>query len=307
VQAAAAYSENPTAVHLRAMNMLYEAIKEGGSMVIVPSSAVETMGLGGTLATVQWRKRREAATRINGENDMSWSGSSRIFWQRSKVALLTMVSGFLVVVSSTGQEMREGVSVQLAASKSAEAMPLADRERAIIVAITRDDEVFVGAKSVAINELTAQLTSQLASTVRKTLYIKADARTPYANVVKVFGAARSAGVEEAALLTAQQGSTNEQGMVSPQGLRVLLSGPAAGAGAVAVQVMKSGMGAPDVEIDKEKVSWSDLQSRLTQVVQKRGEKLVVLQADGELPFADVAHVIDASRSMGARVVVGPRT
>jgi len=51
VQAAAAYAENPVALHLRAMNMLYEAVKEKGSMVIVPSSAVETMGLGGTLAT----------------------------------------------------------------------------------------------------------------------------------------------------------------------------------------------------------------------------------------------------------------
>jgi len=51
VQAALAYQENPTALHLRAMNMLYEAIKERGSMVIVPSSAVETMGLGGMLAT----------------------------------------------------------------------------------------------------------------------------------------------------------------------------------------------------------------------------------------------------------------
>jgi regulator of protease activity HflC (stomatin/prohibitin superfamily) len=51
VQAAAAYAENPVALHLRAMNMLYEAIKERGSMVIVPSSAVETMGLGGMLAT----------------------------------------------------------------------------------------------------------------------------------------------------------------------------------------------------------------------------------------------------------------
>jgi regulator of protease activity HflC (stomatin/prohibitin superfamily) len=51
VQAAASYAENPVALHLRAMNMLYEAIKERGSMVIVPSSAVETMGLGGTLAT----------------------------------------------------------------------------------------------------------------------------------------------------------------------------------------------------------------------------------------------------------------
>ena len=51
VQAAASYAENPVALHLRAMNMLYEAIKEKGSMVIVPSSAVETMGLSGTLAT----------------------------------------------------------------------------------------------------------------------------------------------------------------------------------------------------------------------------------------------------------------
>jgi regulator of protease activity HflC (stomatin/prohibitin superfamily) len=51
VQAASSYTENPVALHLRAMNMLYEAIKEKGSMVIVPSSAVETMGLSGTLAT----------------------------------------------------------------------------------------------------------------------------------------------------------------------------------------------------------------------------------------------------------------
>jgi len=50
-QAALTYENNPVALHLRAMNMLYEAIKERGSMVIVPSSAVETMGLGGTLAT----------------------------------------------------------------------------------------------------------------------------------------------------------------------------------------------------------------------------------------------------------------
>jgi len=49
-QAALVYRDNPVALHLRAMNMLYEAIKEKGSMVIVPSSAVETMGLGGSLA-----------------------------------------------------------------------------------------------------------------------------------------------------------------------------------------------------------------------------------------------------------------
>ena len=49
-QASVIYQDNAVALHLRAMNMLYEAIKERGSMVIVPSSAVETMGLGGNLA-----------------------------------------------------------------------------------------------------------------------------------------------------------------------------------------------------------------------------------------------------------------
>src|ERR1700694_4862522 len=48
-EASMVYLNNPVALHLRAMNMLYEAIKERGSMVIVPSSAVETMGLGGLL------------------------------------------------------------------------------------------------------------------------------------------------------------------------------------------------------------------------------------------------------------------
>jgi regulator of protease activity HflC (stomatin/prohibitin superfamily) len=57
-QAAATYKDNPVALHLRAMNMLYEAIKEKGSMVIVPSSAVETMGLGGTLATASLAKQQ---------------------------------------------------------------------------------------------------------------------------------------------------------------------------------------------------------------------------------------------------------
>lgn len=45
--AALAYIDNPTALHLRAMNMLFEGLKEKGALVIVPSSAVETMNLGG--------------------------------------------------------------------------------------------------------------------------------------------------------------------------------------------------------------------------------------------------------------------
>ena len=48
-KASEAYRENPTALHLRAMNMLFEGLKERGAMVIVPSSAVDTMNLGGLM------------------------------------------------------------------------------------------------------------------------------------------------------------------------------------------------------------------------------------------------------------------
>lgn len=57
-QASRVYNDNPGALHLRGMNMLYEAMREKGSMVIVPSSAIETMGLGGTLATASVAKQQ---------------------------------------------------------------------------------------------------------------------------------------------------------------------------------------------------------------------------------------------------------
>ena len=57
-QASRVYADNPGALHLRGMNMLYEAIREKGAMVLVPSSAIETMGLGGTLATTAIAKQQ---------------------------------------------------------------------------------------------------------------------------------------------------------------------------------------------------------------------------------------------------------
>ncbi len=48
-QAAQAYQNNPTALHLRAMNMLYEGLKEKGALMLIPSSAVESMGMGGLM------------------------------------------------------------------------------------------------------------------------------------------------------------------------------------------------------------------------------------------------------------------
>jgi regulator of protease activity HflC (stomatin/prohibitin superfamily) len=48
-EAAKAYQSNPTALHLRAMNMLYEGLKEKGALMLIPSSAVESMGMGGLM------------------------------------------------------------------------------------------------------------------------------------------------------------------------------------------------------------------------------------------------------------------
>ena len=56
--AARSYRDNPTALHLRAMNMLYEGLKEKGALMLVPSTAVESMGLGGLLGAAALRQDR---------------------------------------------------------------------------------------------------------------------------------------------------------------------------------------------------------------------------------------------------------
>jgi len=55
--AAQSYRDNPTALHLRAMNMLYEGLKEKGALMLVPSSAVESMGMGGLLGAAALRQQ----------------------------------------------------------------------------------------------------------------------------------------------------------------------------------------------------------------------------------------------------------
>jgi regulator of protease activity HflC (stomatin/prohibitin superfamily) len=65
-RAAESYRNNPTALHLRAMNMLYEGLKEKGALMLVPSSAVESMGMGGMLGAAAMRQERLA----RGEEDV---------------------------------------------------------------------------------------------------------------------------------------------------------------------------------------------------------------------------------------------
>jgi regulator of protease activity HflC (stomatin/prohibitin superfamily) len=61
-EAAKAYHDNPTALHLRAMNMLYEGLKEKGALMLVPSSAVESMGMGGLMGAAALRQQTLTGT-----------------------------------------------------------------------------------------------------------------------------------------------------------------------------------------------------------------------------------------------------
>jgi regulator of protease activity HflC (stomatin/prohibitin superfamily) len=60
--ASQAYRDNPTALHLRAMNMLYEGLKEKGALMLVPSSAVESMGMGGLMGSAAMMQHRLTTT-----------------------------------------------------------------------------------------------------------------------------------------------------------------------------------------------------------------------------------------------------
>src|SRR5881296_3558636 len=61
-KASESYRNNPTALHLRAMNMLYEGLKEKGALMLVPSSAVESMGMGGLMGAAALRQEALAGS-----------------------------------------------------------------------------------------------------------------------------------------------------------------------------------------------------------------------------------------------------
>jgi regulator of protease activity HflC (stomatin/prohibitin superfamily) len=68
-EAAKSYRDNPTALHLRAMNMLYEGLKEKGALMVIPSSAVDSMGLGGMLGAAALRQQHLVREDPKQENE----------------------------------------------------------------------------------------------------------------------------------------------------------------------------------------------------------------------------------------------
>jgi biopolymer transport protein ExbD len=209
----------------------------------------------------------------------------------------------LFATHTHAQQLQQGVSVQLAPTANGTHMPDADNEDAWIAAITADGKMYFGTDPVDPAAL-ADVMKRRPRRRDQKLYIKADARAPFANVERVLEIGRRAFFESPVLLTSQPESPQSGSIVPPKGLEVLL-GPTMPAGTVVtvIELFNSGPQRPMLKINNDQVSWSALESALRQHFQKGDEKVVLLTADGQLPFADVVHVIDTCHAAGAKVVL----
>jgi biopolymer transport protein ExbD len=218
--------------------------------------------------------------------------------------LLSVALTFAIVLSpsrSNAQQLRQGISVQMPPASSAASMPEADDENAWIVTVTADGSLYFGTNPVTPAGLVNEMKIHPRNREQK-LYIKADARTPYADVEKALAAAHVDLFDESVLLTSQPGSSEPGTMVSPKGLEVLFA-PPAGSQPAEVQLIHSGDHAPILKINNRQIPVPNLQNMLTQIFQNRPEKVALVKADGQLPFADVVHVIDACHSLAAKIVL----
>ena len=134
--------------------------------------------------------------------------------------MLVLLIVFMVITPM----LQHGVSVDMAKVNSPTPMPDADKEDALLVAVMRDGQIFFGTDRVKADELTAKVKDRLANKADKRVFIKADARAKYGNVVDVVDNVRSAGVDDVGLLT-------EQKQAGPTGKKPPETGTSTGAGA----------------------------------------------------------------------------
>jgi biopolymer transport protein ExbD/biopolymer transport protein TolR len=121
--------------------------------------------------------------------------------------MLVLLIIFMVITPM----LQNKVSIDMAKVTNAVAMPDADKDDAIVVAITRDGGVYLGQDKVATSELGAKVRDKLADTPGKTIYVRADARAQYRAVEDAIDAVRTAGVDEVGLLTQKRDSSLEGG------------------------------------------------------------------------------------------------
>jgi len=111
--------------------------------------------------------------------------------------MLVLLIIFMVITPM----LQNKVAVDMARVENPTPMPDADKEDAIVVAITRDGGVFLGQNKIATSELGTKVRDRLADTPGKTIYIRADARAQFRAVEDAIDAVRTAGVDEVGLLT----------------------------------------------------------------------------------------------------------
>jgi biopolymer transport protein ExbD/biopolymer transport protein TolR len=110
--------------------------------------------------------------------------------------MLVLLIIFMVITPM----LQNKVAINMAQVDNAVAMPDADKEDAIVVAITRDGGVFLGQDKIAPDQLGPQVAQKLADKPGKTIYVRADVRAQYRAVEDAIDAVRTAGVDEVGLL-----------------------------------------------------------------------------------------------------------
>jgi biopolymer transport protein ExbD len=111
--------------------------------------------------------------------------------------MLVLLIIFMVVTPM----LQKGMSVDLATVKNPRDLPDADKDDAIIVAITKDGHLFLGTTMVSKEDLTGQIKDKIANRLDKTVFVKSDGRAKYGDVVAAVDEIRSAGVDTLGLLT----------------------------------------------------------------------------------------------------------
>jgi biopolymer transport protein TolR len=116
--------------------------------------------------------------------------------------MLVLLIIFMVVTPM----LQHGVPVDMAQVNNPEDMHDADKEDALLVAVTRDDKVFFGTDPIKPDELTQKIKDRLANRTDKRVFLKADMRAKFGWVVEVVDNVRAAGVDQLGLLTDQKKS-----------------------------------------------------------------------------------------------------
>jgi biopolymer transport protein ExbD len=111
--------------------------------------------------------------------------------------MLVLLIIFMVVTPM----LQKNMPVDMAKTDTARDMQDADKDDAIVVAITRDGAIYLGHTETRKDELTNEIKYRLANRLDKTVYVKSDARAKYGDVVGVVDEIRSAGVDQVGLLT----------------------------------------------------------------------------------------------------------